>query len=477
MEYAFLLSILNQSTGICTDSRIIGEKEIFVALKGIAFDGNQFIENIISIAAFIVTDEVDVIKKFDYHPKIILVDDSKAALNYLLSNFYTKLPKYLIAVTGTNGKTSVVNYIRQICYYCSKSSASIGTLGIQKDNDVNLDNFGLTTMDAVNLYKTLSNLAQNNHEFVALEASSHGIDQERLGLLKFDVGIFTSFSQDHLDYHKNLEHYFASKFKLFSNHLKPESLAIISKQVSDITNIEQELSENKISYLNVGKDCHFSTKITKIGQEVSLEYKNKIYKFNTSIVGHFQLCNLVQAVLAATYCGINLDEIVKILSKVKAPKGRLEKITDDDAVLDVFIDYAHTPDALELTLKTLRAIVSEKAKLIVIFGCGGDRDKSKRPIMGQIAQLCADIVIITDDNPRSEDARQIRQQIISAAPNAIEIENRKLAIEYVINTAKENDVIVIAGKGHENYQIIGNKKYDFSDEEEVLKCLAVKNLK
>ena len=189
MEYAFLLSILNKSTGICTDSRVIGEKEIFVALKGLEFDGNQFIENILSIASFIVTDQVSVIKKFDYNPKIILVDNSKTALNYLLSNFYTKLPKYLIAVTGTNGKTSVVNYIRQICYYSSKSSASIGTLGVQKDNSVTQDNFALTTMDSVNLYKTLSNLAQDNYEFIALEASSHGIDQERLGLLKFDVGI------------------------------------------------------------------------------------------------------------------------------------------------------------------------------------------------------------------------------------------------------------------------------------------------
>ncbi len=477
MTYAFLLSILKQSTGICTDSRVIAEKEIFVALKGLVVDGNQFIEDILSTAAFIVTDQVSAIKNFNYNPKIILVDNAKAALNYLLSNFYTKLPKYLIAVTGTNGKTSIVNYIRQICYYSSKSSASIGTLGIQKDNYTALDNSGLTTMDVVNLYKTLSNLAQDDYEFVALEASSHGIDQGRLGLLKFNVGVFTSFSQDHLDYHKNLDHYFASKFKLFSNHLQPESLAIISKQVSDITNIEQELSENKISYFNVEKDCHFSTKITKNGQEVLLEYKNKIYKFNTSIIGNFQLCNLIQASLAVEYCGINLNDIVKILYKVKAPKGRLEKITPDTSMFDVFIDYAHTPDALELTLKTLKTIVPAKGRLIALFGCGGDRDKSKRPIMGQIAYLWADIVIITDDNPRGEEAKLIRQHIISAAPNAIEIENRKSAIEYVINNAKENDVIVIAGKGHENYQIIGTIKYDFSDEQEVLKCLAVKNLK
>ncbi|MCF8462523.1 MAG: UDP-N-acetylmuramoyl-L-alanyl-D-glutamate--2,6-diaminopimelate ligase, partial [Rickettsiaceae bacterium] len=336
---------------------------------------------------------------------------------------------------------------------------------------------GLTTMDAVSLYKTLSNLARDNYDFVALEASSHGVDQGRIGLLKFDVAIFTSFSQDHLDYHKNLEHYYASKLKLFTEHLKPQSLAIISQQVALKTSIEDNLTQHKISYINVGKDSLFSTKNLTNKQEIELVHNGKTYKFSSSIIGSFQLSNLIQAALAVENCGISLNEIVEILPQIKAPKGRLEKITQEDSAFDVFIDYAHTPDALELTLKTLRTIVPKDGRLLVLFGCGGDRDKEKRPIMGQIASSIADVVIITDDNPRSENAKEIRAQILSQTSNAIEIEGREIAIDFIIKHAKTGDVLVIAGKGHENYQIIGDKKYDFSDELEVLKCMKIRNLR
>ncbi|MEY4463496.1 MAG: UDP-N-acetylmuramoyl-L-alanyl-D-glutamate--2,6-diaminopimelate ligase [Pseudomonadota bacterium] len=458
--------------GLSINSKTVKDKDVFFTIKGQNADGNDFISDALNqAAALVITDN----RSVNIDPnKVIYVEDVQAALYEAIEIFYPKKPKNLIAVTGTNGKSSVVSYIAQTYSLLGKKAASIGTIGVEIfgcDNLIN-DVPELTTLDYLSFRKIAHNLAENGIENLAFEASSHGLEQARLGETKVNIACFTSFSQDHLDYHHTKENYLSAKLKLFTDHLLPNCIAILNSDIEEIEFVKDYLHNHNIKFITIG--INGDLQISKInsslrGQDINFTFNNREYNFNTPIIGSFQAGNLLIAALSIHYTGFDFNKIIEILTQVKPVKGRMQRIENTN----IFVDYSHTPDALEKALTELKNIKLRDSKLSVVFGCGGNRDKTKRSIMGRIATKLADDVIITDDNPRLEDPKLIRAEIISGIDKAnyIEIAGREEAIKYGINNLKQDDILLIAGKGHENYQIIGDKKLPFDDAEIVKKYI------
>lgn len=457
--------------GLSTNSKTVKEDEVFFAIKGQNVDGNDFINDALNNGAVLVITENKDNTAID---KVIYVEDVHKALYEAIEIFYPKKPKNLISVTGTNGKSSVVSYIAQAYSLLKKKAAFIGTIGLEifGSNNIINDVPSLTTFDYLSFRKVAHNLAEDSIEYLAFEASSHGLEQGRLGKTKVNIVSFTSFSQDHLDYHHTKENYLLAKLKLFTDHLLPSGIAILNSDIEEIEFVKDYLHNNNVKFITVGKKGDLQiTKITcsLTGQNIDFIFNNIIYNLHTLIIGSFQASNLLIAALTLYYTGFKFDEIIEALAKVKPIKGRMERIDGTN----IFVDYSHTPDSLEKALIELKNIKLHGSKLSVIFGCGGDRDKTKRALMGQIAAKLADNVIITDDNPRFEDPKLIRAEIIRGIGTATytEIASRAEAIKYGINNLKQDDILLIAGKGHETYQIIGDKKLPFDDSEVVRKYL------
>lgn len=390
----------------------------------------------------------------------------------IVSRFYQfKHPKYTVAVTGTNGKTSVVEFCRQIWQNAGYSAASIGTLGTYINNDRKGNHNNLTTPDAEDLYSTLCDISSRNIERLALEASSHGIDQYRIHGLKLSVAAFTNFSQDHLDYHKNVGEYLEAKKRLFSEVLPEGETAILNADIdeySELLKIAEKRSNKIITY---GKKSSNITLLkqtpTTDGQHLTIKINDKIYNAFFPVLGEFQAYNLLCAISIVISSGVSYGEIC--IEKLVSPPGRMEKVNSF-----AFVDYAHTPSALKQSLLSLKWHFNKK--IVLVFGCGGNRDQIKRSEMGKIARMYADMVIITDDNPRDEDTAKIRHDILLHCSDALEIGDRKKAIERGVDIASNEDMILlVAGKGHEKYQIIGSKIFEFSDVEVIrskIKALA-----
>lgn len=422
---------------------------------------------------------------------------------------YSDLPTKIMAITGTNGKTSTAYFVWQLLRKIGKNCIYIGTIGIYIDKYNNLDeNFShlktknMSTLDITTMYEVL-NIAKvkYNCDFAVIEATSHALDQNRLDGLKLESGGFTNLSQDHLDYHKTFENYFDAKKKLF---LRPENIKIV-------TNIDDEYGveiskikpENTITYGKGTSDLQIKSISQDDGaQNVEFTYKGDVYKFNTFIASDFQIYNIMCAIGLCLANSFKIDEIVAKIPEISAPIGRLERVIFQGKPTNIYVDYAHTPDALENALNELRKAC--KKKLFCVFGCGGNRDAEKRKIMGKIAVNIANTTIITDDNPRNEDPEYIRSEIIAGivedknekmknlhklpskkimtygidSPdfigNFVEISPRDEAVKYAVNNAQDGDYILIAGKGHETYQVIGEKIYHFSDIEEATKALELK---
>ena len=455
-----------QVKGISFDSRTVKTGYAFFAIKGDRSDGNDFIDQSIKNGAAIVF--TDNLTKAN-NKNIIYIKNIRMALAVAAGIFYPNIPRFLIAVTGTNGKSSVVSYLEQIISLLGKSSASIGTIGISASKkfskDFPFDNIkNLTTADPITFRKILHFLANEQIDYVIFEASSHGLHQDRIGDLKIDAAAFTSFSQDHLEYHKTLKNYLQAKLKLFSNNLSKAGQAVFNSEVIKFPGVKTFLDQHKIKFTIVGANGDINiikTSQTLDGQEIEFQANSKRYKIFTEIIGSFQASNLLIAARLAKNIGFDFDKVIQVLPMVKAVSGRLQQVTGKMHNFHIFIDYAHTPDALERSLKELKKLKST-GKLIVIFGCGGNRDQTKRPIMGRIAEQNADKIVITDDNPRMEDASKIRSNTKDKS-KIIEIADRKKAITNIIANLQKGDILLIAGKGHEDYQIIGNKKISFSD--------------
>ncbi len=443
---------------------------IYVAIKGENFNGEDFIHSAIQRGAscIIMQDEVEWDETID-DILYLYVTDARKHLATLCAMAYRAKPEVCVAVTGTNGKTSVTHFVEQISNLCGKCGAAIGTLGsITSDRDLIVmfdekfkGNKLFTTLPPTILYKTISEMEDLGVKLIALEASSHGLEQRRLDGIKFDVAAFTNLTHDHMDYHHDMQSYFAAKLRLFTELMDINGYAVINiddHYGAQLVDILKTLNRQIITYsVKNPADIMYqkSKQIIKIG--------DKEYKSNLDDWVEFQQYNILCAIgiSIVSFDVIDLEYIVKkVIPRLKAASGRMELAAiHNDA--RIYVDYAHTPDALERVLSELRRRCDRK--LYVVFGCGGDRDKAKRSIMGSIATRLADYVIVTDDNPRYEDPSTIRKEILASCPNGIEIPDRKSAIQYVVNELAKGDIAVIAGKGHEKSQIIGDVEHEYSD--------------
>lgn len=459
-------------TGITADSRQVQPGFLFAALPGVKADGAQFLIEARAKGAIaaIVSSSTEAV------PDLALVrcDNPRRMLALAASRFYGAQPDTIVAVTGTNGKTSVSVFVRQIWAEMGFRAASMGTIGIVgPDGSSDLTH---TTPDPVHLHKAVAELAENHVQHLAVEASSHGLVQNRLDGLRIAAGAFTNLTRDHLDYHKTLEDYLDAKMILFENLLVPGSAAVINADMPDADQIIKRCIFAGLQPFTVGEKGEqiriLSSVQTESGQLLTLEMADGVHQVPLPLVGDFQASNAVVAAGLVLATGGDASLVRHALASLKGATGRLELVGKRENGARVYVDYAHTPDAVETALKALRPSVS--GKLHVVFGCGGDRDKGKRPLMARAAETFADRVFVTDDNPRTEDAAIIRHEVMAGAPAAIEIADRAVAIATAVGGLQSGDALLVAGKGHELGQIIGHETRSFSDHDAVAAALSGK---
>lgn len=459
-------------TGLTADSRDVAPGFLFAALPGTKLDGTAFLEVAKAkgaIAAIVPFSTGDVTGL-----PLIRTENPRRLLALAAARFYDDQPDTIVAVTGTNGKTSVTVFVRQIWAAMGFRAASLGTIGIVGPDGATA--LAHTTPDPVKLQEAVAGLADQRVEHLAIEASSHGLVQHRLDGLHISAAAFTNFTRDHLDYHKTLEDYFDAKMFLFENLLAPGSPAVINADMSKAAEVIRRCKARGLVPYTVGETGDtiriIATLQTDSGQLLTLRMADGTFEVPLPLVGDFQASNAVVAAGLVLATGGEASQVRHALASLKGATGRLELVGSKDNGARVFVDYAHTPDAIETALKALRLSVT--GKLHVVFGCGGDRDKGKRPLMAKAAAVNADAVYVTDDNPRTEDAATIRREVMVGAPNATEIANRAEAIATAVAKLSAGDVLLVAGKGHELGQIIGHETKPFSDHDAVKAALAGK---
>ena len=453
-------------TDITIDSRNVREGSVFVCIRGENVDGHSFSQKAAEMGAVAIVAE----EELDVSIPVIIYPDTKIALAEIASKFYGEPEKslHLVGITGTNGKTSVSYFIKKIIESTGKKVGIIGTNEILVGTeDVGIKSSTPTTPNALELRQIFKKMLEMGAEYVVMEVSSHALDLHRVEGLTYDVGIFTNLTQDHLDYHKTMENYFLAKKKLFD----------ISKV--GVINIDDDygnriFNESKNDQISVGiKDADLTATDIQVedkGVSFTASYKGEKSSVSLPVSGLFSAYNGLCALGAAVALGIPFDQATKALSETDGVKGRLERV-DINADYSVFIDYAHTPDGLENVLSAVNSF--KKGRNIAVFGCGGDRDSTKRPIMGKIGTEMADIAIITSDNPRCEEPKKIIEDILAGVTgdNFTVIENRRDAIKYALSIARKDDIVLLLGKGQETYQIIGKEKIDFDERKIVREIL------
>ncbi|MCF2522570.1 UDP-N-acetylmuramoyl-L-alanyl-D-glutamate--2,6-diaminopimelate ligase [Bradyrhizobium sp. G127] len=456
-------------TGVAMDSRAVKPGDVFFALAGIKTDGARFIDQAIASGAVAIVG--DRIPASDSRVPFIAVPNPRRALALAAAKFYVNQPAAIAAVTGTSGKTSVAVFTRQIWQRLGYASASIGTIGLVAPKRTVYGS--LTTPDPVALHRSLAELAEEGVTHLALEASSHGLDQHRLDGVRVSAGAFTNLSRDHMDYHPTVEHYLAAKLRLFTDLVVDGGAAVISADHEHSQAVIDTARRRKLRILTVGRKGEgirlLDAMVDGFAQKLTLEHNGKRYQVRLPLVGEFQIENALIAAGLALATGGDADRVFASLEKLEGAPGRLELVGERNGA-PVFVDYAHKPDALAKALEALRPYT--RRKLVVVFGAGGDRDAGKRPLMGAIAAENADIVIVTDDNPRSENPGSIRSAIMAAAKGAKDIGDRAEAIRIAVAGLQQGDALLIAGKGHETGQIIGDKVLPFSDHEAAAAALA-----
>ncbi|WP_319413401.1 UDP-N-acetylmuramoyl-L-alanyl-D-glutamate--2,6-diaminopimelate ligase [uncultured Cohaesibacter sp.] len=465
-----------QVAGITADSRLVEKGFIFVGVPGSKVDGAQYVPKALAQGAIlaIISDHSKLPHDFDPSGKpIFRLEDPHLALASLAGAFYDVSLEKVAAVTGTNGKTSIASFLRQIWASGGKCAANIGTIGIEGPSGSSYG--GLTTPDPVGLMQSVSALAAEGVTHLALEASSHGLDQKRLDCLPVDVGAFTNLTRDHLDYHRTFENYRAAKSQIFSRLVREGGTAVINLDDENGPYFLDVAKKRGLNCLTVGHDKSADLVIQSIAidglhQQVSLSGLWGEVLCKVPLVGEFQVSNVLVAGLMAYASGIEASVVLGAIPLLKGACGRMELVGHAGADSAIYIDYSHTPDSLEVALKALRPFV--KGRLIVVFGAGGDRDTGKRPMMGQVANDFADYSIVTDDNPRSEDPALIRAAVMEPVSNGVEVGGRQDAINYGVDMMKPGDILLVAGKGHERGQIIAGEVHPFSDHEAVARALA-----
>ncbi|MGD1879386.1 MAG: UDP-N-acetylmuramoyl-L-alanyl-D-glutamate--2,6-diaminopimelate ligase [Kiloniellaceae bacterium] len=454
-------------SGLTADSRRVSAGTLFAALPGSRADGRDFIPQAIEQgAAAVLAPEGTVLPATAKQVALITDPNPRRRLALLAARFFGRQPATVATVTGTNGKTSVASFTRQIWQTLGHDAASLGTLGLQPPRpDAPA---ALTTPDPVELHRCLASLARERIDHVVLEASSHGLDQSRLDGVRASAAAFTNLTRDHLDYHGTMEAYLRAKLRLFTDLLVDGGCAVVNIDDPAGADVVAACRARGMKLITYGEDATADLHLTgqqptATGQDLTITVFGKDYKVALPVAGAFQAGNALAALGLALAGGADQDTAVAALAQLSGVPGRVELVGETPAGGHVYVDFAHTPDALETVLKALRPHTA--GRLHVIIGCGGDRDRGKRPLMGRIAVTLADHAIITDDNPRSEDPATIRQEMLAAAPGAEEIGDRGAAIAHAVAAMGPGDVLVIAGKGHETGQIVGGQVLPFDDRE------------
>lgn len=457
-------------TGLVSDSRAVEPGFLFAALPGSRADGGDYVHDAIARGATAIlgppglgsaAPEAEAPAR-----SVVWLEDPNPRRRFALiaARFFRNQPKTVVAVTGTNGKTSVVRFARHIWYVLGFSGASIGTLGVSSEHLNQRGN--LTTPDPVSLHRALAELAERGIDHLAMEASSHGLSQYRLDGVRIAAGAFTNLTRDHLDYHGSSDAYLAAKLRLFEELVTSGGSAVINADSPQAPAVRAAAERRALNVVTYGSASPSDIRLDRVsprdeGQELMLSVLGRRYEVALPLSGDFQASNALAALGLVVATGGDVAKSVAALASLPQVPGRLERVARLANGAPVYVDYAHTPDALAAVLRAVRA--ETRRRLVVLFGCGGDRDAGKRPEMGRIADELADTVIVTDDNPRSEDPSAIRRQILAGCPAAVEIADRAEAIAHAVAGLEAGDVLVVAGKGHETGQIVGNVVHPFED--------------
>ncbi len=453
-------------TGLTADSRKVEAGYLFAALPGARADGRDFIDQAVGRGAVAVLAPQGTELKRGEAPVLLIHDaEPRRRLAQMAAKVYKRQPRETVAVTGTNGKTSVTVFVRQIWERLGRRAASLGTLGLvppRPDAPA-----ALTTPDPVELHRCLDALAEAGVDALAMEASSHGLDQYRLDGVRLAAAAFTNLSRDHLDYHGSMAAYLAAKTRLFGELLPADGTAVLNADAPEFAELRAlcaRRGQRVLSYGRAGTELRLVELAARpAGLDLTLELLGQRHRVSLRLAGAFQAHNLLAAAGLVLAGGADPAAVAAVLPELSGVPGRVEPVGATPAGGEVYVDYAHTPDALAVVLQALRPHV--RGKLWVVFGAGGDRDPGKRPLMGASAARHADAVVVTDDNPRSEDPAAIRAEILPACPGATEIGDRRAAIHFALARLDAGDVLVIAGKGHETGQIVGDTVLPFDDRE------------
>ena len=461
---------IKEYRGIAADSRDVQPGFLFAALPGTKTDGARYIADAVNRGAVAVLGRPEAAETARAHG-VTFVSDSNPRRRFALmaAEFFVEQPAQIAAVTGTNGKTSVASFLRQIWAHLGHKAASLGTLGIDAPSGhVALAH---TTPDPVKLHAQLAKLSREGVDHLAVEASSHGLDQYRLDGVRVTAAGFTNITRDHLDYHTDFAGYFSAKMRLFTDLLAKGGVAVVNADLPLAANIAAIAAERASQVLTVGEKGEAISLLSctphESGQKIHLRHDGHDYEIALPLVGEFQVSNALIAAGLAIGPGESAERVFAALPTLTGAPGRMELVAFGKSGAPIYVDYAHTPDAIETVLCALRPHV--KGKLIIVFGCGGDRDKGKRPLMGAAACKFADAAIVTDDNPRDEDPAVIRREVLAGCPSAREFGDRRTAIQAGIEMLRKGDTLILAGKGHEKGQIVGTEVLPYSERLEAVR--------
>jgi len=459
----------SEVTGFALDHRKVAPGNVFGAFRGARFNGEDFIAEAVRRGASAVVARPEANVEGVPH---LAADEPRKLFAELAARFFAPYPDTIVAVTGTNGKTSTVELTRQLWRMDGRRSASIGTLGVTTADDQ--VKTGLTTPDIVTFLSNMAGMERMGISHVAYEASSHGLDQYRAEGVPVKAAAFTNFSRDHLDYHSDMDAYFAAKMRLFDEVVAEDGTAVIWTGDPKSPEVIERAKRRGLKLITVGPGAEtielVSRQSTPLGQQLVLRHAGKEHKLSLPLIGAYQMNNVLTAAGLVLATGGQWVATLSGMGRVSPVRGRLERAVISRAGAPVYVDYAHTPDAVQAAIEALRPHV--EGKLITVLGAGGDRDEGKRPEMGAVAARLSDAVIVTDDNPRTEEPAAIRRAVLEGAPQAIEIGDRRAAIAEAIAMAKTGDIVLVAGKGHEQGQIIGDQVLPFDDVTVARECAA-----
>jgi UDP-N-acetylmuramoyl-L-alanyl-D-glutamate--2,6-diaminopimelate ligase len=454
-------------TGFAIDSRKVAPGTVFGAFRGTQVNGEDYIPNAIAAGAVAVFARPEAVVEGAVH---IADAEPRRAFAQAAARFFAPFPDHVVAVTGTNGKTSTVELTRQLWRMTGYHAASIGTLGVTTADDS--VSTGLTTPDVATFLSNMAGLRREGVTHAAFEASSHGLAQFRTEGLPVQAGAFTNLSRDQLDYHGTMEAYLEAKLRLFSEVIEPDGAAIVWMDDPASTRVAEIAIERGLRLITLGTRGETLKLVertpTQLGQTLKIEAEGRIHTIKLPLIGAYQAANALTAAGLVHATGGEIGDIFALLARVQPVRGRLERAAISRAGAPIYVDYAHTPDGLEAAIEALRPHTA--GRLIVMFGAGGDRDRGKRPLMGAVAARLADHVIVTDDNPRTENPAFIRSEVMAGTPEATEIGGRREAISAAIQEAGANDIVLLAGTGHEQGQNVGDRIQPFDDVQVAREC-------